>query len=1444
MKSDNEMKEVLFDLANDALYVANGGRSFTRKGVIGICASHLSEKREVASDNYQGGDENLISKIRKREIKTYENDRNRLTSDFHAEQETSHDYGGRFVWELLQNSDDVMGDERAPADLIGTKGIGFKSVLEITEKPEIHSGPFHFRFSPDETQRLLKDQDIHENPPRLTFRLPHDCPPNDKVCGLLEESYSTVIRLPFRDEEAREKAKSILETLKPYFLLLSQELESVRIILDGEKRCFRVERKIQGFSDGRMVLHSPKGKTDWQRWTGTKDNDNAKRLTVAIALPLDEKGKVVPHADEMPFYVFFPTEEQLGVKALLHASFDLQQNRKRLREGNYDTELPDLLGTVLEKVILDIPARTALKTFGSISEEDGSGPLERIKKTIREKVRSTRFVPVIGGGKVSPPESKCWEDDLGNVLRTNDQAVKEANLVTPELSDLSSVLKELGATEIEGSEYVRLLRYCRNESFDDCIASFRVLTEGGLKRIPYGGEREQTFNLLRQVPCWWTDNEQARSLEGECPLLFLDKPKDWPKWLVADSLHPEYRKKIEEWEKQRKEKIRLDQSWENLTDNFLLRRERHYLDRVLIPVVEKWSPQEWKQRGSDALELLARWESQHKFAQIEPWIKGEEGSRNTLSTVLHLPTDKGWLPAINCFAGKKWDGPEAFDEFFKEREEVGIVQAFEEWPDSLREISRDRWKGLLRWVGVSWEPKVYQKQDFRISHRLWTAYYSGRRDRPRTRQGGRNYLIRDFPDCQSNIGKKNILQSLPTLIKLSSKSAERRWSSRTGYKVYSDSEQTLAFEQLRREAWLPVKKSILEDRPRIPPNEAFLPNKGLSGLLPEVDRSGIDNNTWYGPDGIESKLHKLGVMDMDRWSPTAEKWHEWMRRLAEKGDNLSEEAPTDWKDRGAGDIWRASRSLYGEYLKWRFPDDSLYDEYLEREIFDSFPDDIKIPCVCLENGQRTLHFSPSNEVYWIDEPYLTDSTLETALLNRGYKLFIFRLEEGDKSGGLGVQKLSDAIKCQPRFVPSSDGATDVLFQRYKKRRTALEKVKKIELPEEVGIKAVSNLFLDLSVNGQDLGRCSIHSWKEEGTNLILVNIESEGKKWRALADALAHRFRDGERYAAYANDFEVYLADDDDESVLERARNAGVPEEALEEVKSSFQQSMPNEQSEEVIERENEDHIRADMNDEYSPMDGRNGLVVSNDSDSLSQRSEAVGGTEGSLINSHGQEIVQPTYNDRGGTTQNTYSSDNHRQSDFQRPGAGDRSSTLRQRIGLEAQRWLKEQLCEVWPDVKNVHTGRDFTLSVGGRTVHIEAKHVESPPGAIHWSDRQYELAEETSRNEDIYFIAVLSPDRDGENEYSIHWIWDPLEHMKDMDRNVTWSGKSGPEQLQTGDWNMADTRPPNVSPEKYEIEVKLTNDVFNEENQDGPQLEKLRARIEGHQSSAHKAPNTPISQ
>ncbi len=142
-KADLEVRntEVVFAVTKDALLIANGGRSFTRKGVISVCASHLSDKRSYGvTDHFDPDVDRLVAAIRDIELGHYQ-DPNRISGDFGAEHETVPDYGGRFVWELLQNADDAMGkQERRSTDLIGSKGLGFKAVLEITDEPEIHSG--------------------------------------------------------------------------------------------------------------------------------------------------------------------------------------------------------------------------------------------------------------------------------------------------------------------------------------------------------------------------------------------------------------------------------------------------------------------------------------------------------------------------------------------------------------------------------------------------------------------------------------------------------------------------------------------------------------------------------------------------------------------------------------------------------------------------------------------------------------------------------------------------------------------------------------------------------------------------------------------------------------------------------------------------------------------------------------------------------------------------------------------------------------------------------------------------------------------------------------------------------------------------------------------------------------------------------------------------------
>ena len=440
--------EILFEVTENALLVANGGRPFSRKGVISVCASHLSNKKlGRVTDHFEVGAEQLVQAIRRTELKTYRNDPNRIDADFDDEQETSQGYEGRLIWELLQNADDAMGEVKSSDVLIGSKGLGFKAVLEVTDEPEIHSGPFHFLFSSTRTQKLLKKKKLNNHPHSLTFRIPYECEPNKRVKELLSAGYATVIRLPFPDKKTVKTVIDRLRTLDPLFLILTQELSCVRICAEDKEMIHEITREEPGLSSGDVILSTrgPTGAflTSWRRWiySSPASSDQDKQLTVAVCLSLTEQGDAVPHSANLPFHVFFPTEEESESRALVHASFDLAHNRKRVRKGQHDDAIRQEFRNLFQDVLKDIPARTALESFGEIASEDGDSPLKNLQKDIWDTLCQTPFVPVIGGDWVRPGDVQLWSDRLGFVLREDTEEVREACLLGPALRDLIDVLK-------------------------------------------------------------------------------------------------------------------------------------------------------------------------------------------------------------------------------------------------------------------------------------------------------------------------------------------------------------------------------------------------------------------------------------------------------------------------------------------------------------------------------------------------------------------------------------------------------------------------------------------------------------------------------------------------------------------------------------------------------------------------------------------------------------------------------------------------------------------------------------------------------------------------------------------------------------------------------------------------------------------------------------------
>ncbi|MEU1008927.1 molecular chaperone Hsp90 [Streptomyces sp. NPDC005890] len=389
-------------------------------------------------------------------------------------------------------------DAEATHSAVGRFGVGFAAVLAVTEEPAIVGRHGGVRWSLAEARELASDVARHS--PGLgdevrrrdghvpLLRLPFAAE------GTAPEPYDTAVILPLRDAAAADLAERLLAGVDDALLLALPGLAEVVVEIDGE-----APRTLSRRTDGAftVVEDSRDGITNWRTASAhgpltpdlLADRPVEERLrphwSVTWAVPVDAYGAPARPRTTPVLHAPTPSDEPLGVPALLIASFPLDTTRRHAAPG----PLTDFLVQRAADAYAGLLA--AWRPVGEGIIDLVPGPLGKaeldgaLRQAVLERLPRTAFLPPAVEGK--------GDDELPEALRPRDAEVVEgAGAGTVRV--LAEVLPTLLPAGLERRVELRTL---------------------GVARLPLADAVDRLAGLEKEPEWWWRLYDSLAGVDPE-----------------------------------------------------------------------------------------------------------------------------------------------------------------------------------------------------------------------------------------------------------------------------------------------------------------------------------------------------------------------------------------------------------------------------------------------------------------------------------------------------------------------------------------------------------------------------------------------------------------------------------------------------------------------------------------------------------------------------------------------------------------------------------------------------------------------------------------------------------------------------------------------------------------------------------------------------------------
>ena len=355
------------------------------------------------------------------------------------------DAAGVAALSTLRASSKREPDEDASPDardaIVGRFGVGFAAAAAVSDEPRIASLTGAVAWSRVAAGNLVREiPGVAEELARRSGQLPVLRLPF-AAAGAPPEGFATAVTLPLRDEATTLLVERLLAETGPALMLALPGLAVVEIEVDG------ATRRIAATHDGDGVTITVDGAVGRWRTSGAQGRTGARLLadrpaeekarpywSVRWAIPLaadtdkaDLPAGSLPAGVSAVVHAPTPTDEGLGLPALLLASFPLNPDRRHVAPGPLTDFLLDQAAEVYAGLLPGLAPGAGLLDL--VPSPVAQGELDaQLRERILRLLPGTAFLPAA--------------EPTGRRIRPTDAVILDASM--PELADIiAPVLPDL-----------------------------------------------------------------------------------------------------------------------------------------------------------------------------------------------------------------------------------------------------------------------------------------------------------------------------------------------------------------------------------------------------------------------------------------------------------------------------------------------------------------------------------------------------------------------------------------------------------------------------------------------------------------------------------------------------------------------------------------------------------------------------------------------------------------------------------------------------------------------------------------------------------------------------------------------------------------------------------------------------------------------------------------